>query len=132
MQKFEDVELTSWKSGIGGEGDTYGFRITLSQRDIFYPEENPIWRTLTDNHVVTFSLPMVGENLVLGTETTNGFWDDCPEFRFTGNMGEQFKEWMKDFGGGLTWPERPHKYKAEVTVHENPKKTLIQIKEVIP
>ena len=126
-REFRDVELTSWKSGIGGEGDTYGFRITLSCRDIFYPEENPMWRSLTSRHRVTYLLPTDGETLILDTETTDGFWDDCPEFRFTGDTGDRFKEWMRDYGGGLTWSERPHKYKAHVIVVENGKRTMIKI-----
>ena len=126
MQRFEGVELTSWKSGTGEERDTYGFRITLSQRDIFYPKENPMWRSLTDQHRVVFFLPTDGSTLILTTTTTGGFWDDCPEFRFTDDAGDQFKDWMRDHGGGLTWSS-PHKYKARVTTDDNNKITVIEI-----
>lgn len=129
-KNFRDVELTSWKSGIGGDEDTYGFRITFSLRDMFYPKENPMWRGLGGRHHVTFLLPTDGEDLVLVTETTDGFWDDCPEYRFTGDAGDQFKEWMRVYGGGLTWSERPHKYKAHAIIEETEKRTMIKVERI--
>ena len=127
MTEHNDVELTSWKTGDDG---TYGFRIKLETRDLLYPESNPLYRSLADDHTVVFWLPQHdGPPLMLTSQITDSFWDDCPEFRFIDNMGKDFKTWMQNNGGGLTWPgERPHKYKAKVRVDINGRMTAIEVR----
>ena len=95
---------------------TFGLTLKGGDKQEIFPEKE----NRTCDYDVIISLPINGRAQKVYSRITSSFWSDkgtgCTEFRFSGENGEKFKDWLKNAGGGLWNHGEPHKYDATIEV----------------